>query len=149
METEKKRIALGADHAGFALKEALAGELRAMDFEVIDFGTDSEEAVDYPDYAHKVARMVSKGEVEQGVLVCGSGLGMSIAANRHRGVRAALCGDENAARLARRHTDANILVLPGRFIGESAAKRCLREYLAAEFAGGRHRKRVAAIDDFE
>lgn len=143
-----RKIALAADHAGFALKKALVDELRAMNFRIVDLGSHSEEASDYPGFAHKMAKMITDGGVERGVLVCGSGLGMSIAANRHKGIRAALCRDEDTARLARKHNDANILVLPGRFINENTAKRCLKEYLTADFEGGRHQKRVEGIDDF-
>ncbi len=137
-----RTIAIAADHAGYALKSALKGELVAAGYEVRDLGTDSEASVDYPDFAHRLAEMVAAADVPMGVLICGTGIGMSITANRHRGVRAALCHDGLSARLAREHNDANVLALGARLIGIETAKDCLRTFLATEFAGGRHRRRV-------
>lgn len=140
-----KMIAIGADHAGFELKRVLKGELAGLGYSVTDLGTDDEESVDYPDFADSVATEVSSGRMKRGVLICGSGIGMSIAANRHPGVRAALCHDEDSARLAREHNDANILVMGARSIGEEQAKTCLRIFLETEFEGGRHARRVAKL----
>ena len=114
--------------------------------EAVDFGTDSEESTDYPEYAHSVSQAVASGEVDRGVLVCGSGIGMSMSANRHSGVRAALVWAEDLAAMARRHNDANVLVLPGRYIDESAAVAALKRFLEVEFEGGRHERRVRKID---
>lgn len=140
-----KMIAIGADHAGFELKRVLKDELAGLGYSVSDLGTDDNESVDYPDFARSVAAEVSSGRMERGVLICGSGIGMSIAANRHPGVRAALCHDEESARLAREHNDANILVMGARSIGEEQAKACLRIFLETEFEGGRHARRVAKL----
>jgi ribose 5-phosphate isomerase B len=140
-------IPIAADHAGFALKERLVAELRRLGFEAHDFGTRSEESTDYPSYAHEVASRVEQGAARRGILACGTGLGMSYAANRHRGVRAAVAWNDEVARLSREHNDANVLVLPARFVTEDDAVRILRTWLETEFAGGRHARRVAAIDE--
>lgn len=140
------RIVLGSDHAGFNLKQALLRELRAMGRDVNDIGTHSNLSVDYPDYAHQAAKKVAAGEAERGILVCGSGQGMAIAANRHKGVRAALAWDEESARLAREHNDANVLALPGRRLSEEDALKVVMAFLETEFAGGRHAPRVNKID---
>jgi ribose 5-phosphate isomerase B len=139
------RIAVGADHAGFRLKQLLADRLRALGHEVFDLGTMSEERVDYPDFAVAVARSVAGGEAELGVLVCGSGVGVSIAANKVSGVRAATVHDFTSARLAREHNDANIVCLGARFLGEQVAIDALDAFLGASFEGGRHIDRVAKI----
>jgi len=138
-------IAIAADHAGFDLKSALSQELRQSGFEVLDLGTSSSDSVDYPDFADALAGAIAKGRVSRGVLVCGTGIGISIAANRHKGVRAALCRDFTDARLAREHNDANVLVLGGRTTGIETAKDCLKAFLATPFAGGRHARRVAKL----
>lgn len=138
-------IAIGADHAGFALKSRLARELSDMGYKVMDLGTVSEDSVDYPDFADAVAETVLAGRARSGILICGSGIGMSIAANRHRGIRAALCGDVESATLARRHNDANVLVLGGRRMDAEAAQACLRAFLSTPFDGGRHARRVAKL----
>jgi ribose 5-phosphate isomerase B len=138
-------VAIAADHGGFDLKTALLPELRALGLDVVDLGTGSSEAVDYPDYAGALAKAIETGRAAQGVLICGTGIGMSIAANRHRAVRAALCHDGLAARLARQHNDANVLVLGGRLLGIEAAKDCVRNFFAASFEGGRHARRVAKM----
>ena len=140
-----KKIAIGADHAGFELKRVLKDVLAGLGHAVADFGTDGMDSVDYPDFAQSVASEVSEGKVDLGVLICGSGIGMSIAANRYPGVRAALCHDEETARLAREHNDANVLVLGSRLTGEDDAKACLRVFLQTEFEGGRHARRVAKL----
>ena len=141
----QKTIAIGADHGGYKLKQDLAKELRGMGFKVLDFGTDNFDAVDYPDIAEVVVGAILNGKAEQGVLVCGSGIGMSIAANRHNGIRAALCNDEKLAELARQHNNANILVLGERLIELSVAKQCVKKFFLSEFQGGRHQRRVKKL----
>lgn len=136
-------VAVAADHGGYDLKCALLPELRALALGVLDFGTDSREAVDYPDFAEAVARAIEDGRARWGLLACGTGIGMSMAANRHRGVRAALVHDSLTARLARQHNDANVLVLGGRILGPELAKDCLRVFFATPFEAGRHARRVA------
>ena len=138
-------IAVGADHAGYELKQVLVDELRALGYEVLDLGTDGPDSVDYPDFGHAVADAVSEGRVRQGVAVCGTGIGISIAANRHPGVRAALCHDALSARFSRQHNDANVLALGARLIGVETAKDCLRVFLDTPFDGDRHVRRVAKL----
>jgi ribose 5-phosphate isomerase B len=139
-------IPIGADHAGFALKERLKQELKTLGYEPLDLGTHSAESTDYPDYAHPVATRVEQGEARRGILLCGSGLGMAYAANRHRGVRAAVAWNPEIARLARSHNDANILVLPARFVSEQEGLAILRAWLAEPYEGGRHARRVEKIE---
>ena len=139
-------LLLGADHGGYELKEKLKAVLDRLGVAYRDAGTHSAEAVDYPDYARLVARAVSRGEAERGLLVCGSGQGMAMAANRFRGVRAALPFDEETARLCREHNDANVLALGGRTLDHERAARILEVWLATPFAGGRHVARVEKID---
>ncbi len=141
-----ERIAIGADHAGFEMKEKIAGELRAMGYEVEDVGTASAESTDYPIYAHKVAEEVATGDAPRGVLLCGTGLGMSYAANRHPGVRAAVVWNTEVAKMSRLHNDANVLVLPARVIDDGTASEILKVWLTTPFEGGRHERRVAAIE---
>ena len=138
-------IAIASDHAGFALKKRLADELARLGFEVLDLGTHSADAVDYPDYGAALAAAIADGRAGRGVAVCGSGIGISIAANRSPAVRAAPCHDALSARLAREHNDANVLALGARVIGEDAACDCLRVFLSTEFEGGRHARRVAKL----
>jgi ribose 5-phosphate isomerase B len=142
-------VALGADHAGFELKEALKAWLIDEGYQVLDYGTHSTDSVDYPDYAAQVARAVADQKVERGVLVCGTGIGMSIAANKVPGVRAALCSDLFAARISREHNDANVLALAGRLMGREMALDILRMWIETDFAGGRHARRVDKIGDLE
>jgi ribose 5-phosphate isomerase B len=142
------KLAIGCDHAGLALKTELLDALKGR-AEVQDLGTRSAESVDYPDFAAKVARAVGEGEVERGVLVCGTGIGMSIVANKFRGVRAALCTSELEARMARAHNDANVLCLGQRVIGPGQARAILDVFLATPFEGGRHAQRVKKIQDAE
>jgi len=139
------KIIIGSDHAGFDLKEALKDSISGM----TDIGTYSNEPVDYPDFASKVARAVSAGEFEKGILICGSGVGMSIVANRFPGVRAALCTDTETARLSRMHNDANVLVLAGRRTDTETALAIVTVWLNTEFEGGRHRKRLDKINTIE
>lgn len=141
----RQTIAIGADHAGYQLKDALVADLKAMGFDVLDMGTNSDASVDYPDFGYAVAQAVVSGRAERGVLICGTGVGMSIAANRHTGIRAALCTHGVIARLAREHNDANILVMGARIIGPEIARECLRQFLSVQYAGGRHAGRVAKL----
>ena len=134
------KIAIGADHAGFDYKEALA-KIDA-DAEVKDFGTYSPDSVDYPDFAHPVAAAVESGEADFGILVCGSANGVAITANKHQGIRAAICWNEELASLARRHNNANIVCIPARFISIEEAEKIVKTFLSTEFEGGRHATRV-------
>lgn len=141
-----ERIPIASDHAGFELKEHLSKALRALGYEVDDIGTHSPASTDYPDYAHPLAEKVERGEVARGVLLCGTGLGMSYAANRHPGVRAAVAWTPEIAELARKHNDANVLVLPARFVSEEDGIKILKTWLETPFEGGRHQKRVDKIE---
>lgn len=144
-----KKIALAADHAGFEEKEKIKKTLDDLGVEYDDMGTTSPESVDYPDYAKKVAEAVSSGEYEQGLLVCGSGTGMAIAANKVKGVRAAVAWAPEIAALARQHNDANVLALPARFTSEEEAANILKAWFNADFEGGRHERRVEKISEIE
>ena len=139
-------IPIAADHAGYELKQRLVDELRRLGFTPLDLGTNSAESTDYPTFAHDVAARVEQGEAARGVLLCGTGLGMSYAANRHQGVRAAVAWTPEVARLARQHNDANILVLPSRFVTAEEGTEILRTWLETGFEGGRHARRVAGIE---
>ena len=136
-------IAIAADHAGFDLKEVLKQELIGLGHEVLDLGTSGPQSVDYPDFADALAKALADGRARRGVLICGTGIGISMAANRHRGIRAALCHDSVSARMARAHNDANVLALGARLIGVEVAKDCLRVFFSTPFEGGRHAGRVA------
>ncbi len=140
-----KPIAIASDHAGYDLKRVLAKELSDMGYEVMDLGTDGRESVDYPDFADALVGAINKGEAERGVLVCGTGIGISMRANRHAGIRAANCHDETTARLAREHNDANVLALGSRIVGIEVAKDCVKTFLETEFEGGRHSRRVEKL----
>jgi RpiB/LacA/LacB family sugar-phosphate isomerase len=140
---------IGSDHAGFALKESVKGFLSSAGFRVFDAGTHREESVDYPDYGVLAAERVSSGEFEKGILICGSGVGMAIVANKFPGIRAALCLDEETARLSRRHNDSNILVLAGRKTETEAAERIIKAWMETPFDGGRHQKRLDKIREIE
>ena len=139
-------ILIASDHAGFELKEALEAELKSLGYEVDDLGPASDASIDYADFAHPLAQRVSSGEAERGVLLCGTGLGMSYTANRYPHVRAAVAWTPEIAALAREHNDANVLVLPARFVGEEEGKAILKAWLETPFAGGRHARRVAKIE---
>src|SRR5574338_119092 len=139
-------IPIGADHAGFALKERLKQELEKLGYQPLDLGTNSADSTDYPDYAHPVAGKVERGEARRGVLLCGTGLGMAYAANRHHGVRAAVAWTPEIAELARQHNDANVLVLPARFVSEDEGVAILKKWLDTPFEGGRHQRRVDKIE---
>ncbi len=141
----KKIVAIANDHAGVALKQALLEEIRALGYAPLDLGTDSEASVDYPDYGDAIARAVLDGKAARGIAICGSGIGISIAANRHKGIRAALVSSAEAATLAREHNDANVLCLGARLISEAEAKACVKQFLTTDFEGGRHRARVEKL----
>lgn len=143
------KIGLGSDHAGFELKENLRVSLAERKIEVVDLGAYNEEPVDYPDVAASVAQKVTRAEIDRGILICGSGLGMAMVANRFPGVRAALCHDLYTARMSREHNDANVLVLGGRLIGKGLAGEILKVWLETEFQGGRHQRRLEKITALE
>ena len=138
-------LGIASDHAGFEMKEELKKFLKEKGYEVKDFGTHSPESMDYPDVAHPLAESVEKGEVSQGIALCGSGNGISMTLNKHQGVRAALCWNEELAALARQHNDANVLSLPARFISVELAKKIVEKFLESSFEGGRHLRRVNKI----
>ena len=143
------RIALGADHAGFALKEQLRRRLAGEGHEVVDFGTDSGDSCDYPDFAQPVAREVAEGRADRGILVCSTGIGMAMAANKVAGVRAAPAQSDDEVRLTREHNDANVLTLGARYLDEQRASGLVELFLGAGFLGGRHARRVAKIAQLE
>lgn len=140
-----KTIAIACDHGGVELKELLAKDLAAAGWSVLDLGTDGPDSVDYPDFAHKMAEALKDGRAARGVLLCGTGIGISIAANRFSHVRAALVHDAFGARMCRQHNDANVLVMGGRTTGPEVARDCLKIFLDTEFEGGRHARRVAKM----
>ncbi|MCS6852201.1 MAG: ribose 5-phosphate isomerase B [Gemmataceae bacterium] len=143
------KIAIGSDHRGFNVKRRIHGLLNLLGHEVIDFGPYDVGSVDYPDFAFKVALAVSEGRVDRGILICGTGIGMCIAANKARGVRAAPCHDSITAEMSRRHNDANILCLSADLLGDELIERMVRIWLVTEFEGGRHARRVEKIERFE
>ncbi len=139
-------VAVAADHGGYELKAALLPELKALGFEVLDLGTNSADSVDYPNFANAVAEVIGSGRAQRGVLICGTGIGISIAANRHRHIRCALAHDVTTAGLARQHNDANVLALGARVLGIEVAKACVRKFFTTAFeGGGRHARRVAQL----
>ncbi|HEX5481056.1 MAG TPA: ribose 5-phosphate isomerase B [Terriglobia bacterium] len=142
---EKPKIAVGSDHAGFALKESVREHLRGLGFDVEDCGVHSADSADYPDCAEKVATRVAGGLAGFGVVICGTGLGVAIAANKIPGIRAATCNNTLLARFAREHNDANVLAMGGRMVDEAQARKILETWLKTEFAGGRHEQRVQKI----
>jgi ribose 5-phosphate isomerase B len=141
----QETVVIASDHAGFELKETVKSELAAMGLTVLDLGPDSAASVDYPDFADALAAALGEGRAGRGVLVCGTGIGIGMAANRYRHVRAAVCHDVTSARLARAHNDANVLALGSRLIGVEVAKDCVRTFFATAFEGGRHARRVAKM----
>lgn len=143
------KIAIGADHAGFEIKEKIKKQLEEMNLEVEDLGTNSLESVDYPDYGAAVGREVASGKADEGILVCGSGIGIAIAANKIHGVRAAQAWNEETARLARQHNDANVLSIGARVIPEEEISKIVRAWFDAKFEGGRHAGRVMKISELE
>ena len=147
-QTKDMRIVIASDHGGFNLKQKLMEQLRNKpDIEVVDLGVDNLESVDYPEYAKRLCTTLLAGQAQRGILICGTGLGMSIAANRYPGIRAALCHDEYTARLSRQHNDANVLVLGDRVIGTAVAAAILDLWLEEPFAGGRHQRRIRMLDE--
>lgn len=143
---KKFHLAIGCDHAGFQLKEIIKNYLISEGCQLKDFGTYSEERADYPDFAHPVAEAVVKKECDYGILICGSGNGVNMSANKHKGIRSALCWISEIAQLARLHNDANIITLPSRFMTEEEAKKSVDVFLTTAFEGGRHTERVNKID---
>jgi len=144
---KNKQIIIGSDHAAFELKEKIKDLLTGLGYEVEDVGTHGIASVNYPDFGKKVAMAVSDGTFERGILLCGTGIGMTMQANRFKGVRAALCSDILSARLSRQHNDANILVMGGRMVGDLLAFEVVREWLATPFDGGRHLDRIRSLDE--
>lgn len=140
-----KKVGIASDHAGYEMKEFVVGYLQSKGFEVYDFGTHSEESVDYADFGHPLAEAVESGEVACGVGLCGSGEGISMTLNKHQGIRAALCWNTELASLARRHNDANVLVMPARFIEPEVALEIVNTFLHTDFEGGRHQRRIEKI----
>ena len=140
-----EKIGIACDHAGYEMKEFLVGYLGALGYEVLDFGTHSPESVDFPDYAHPLAEAIEQGEIARGVGLCGSGEGMAMTLNKHRGIRAGLAWEPEIAGLIHRHNDANVIVFPARFITNDEAAAMLDIFLATEFEGGRHERRIAKI----
>lgn len=146
---DRKTIAIASDHAGREMKEDLKEFLESIDVDVVDMGVNDDKSVDYPDYGIPLAEKVSNGEVPRGVLVCGTGIGMSILANKFKGVRAALVSDVFTARMAKEHNNANILVIGGRIVGKGLAREMLKTWLDAKFEGGRHQSRLDKITELE
>ncbi|MBU2558707.1 MAG: ribose 5-phosphate isomerase B [Bacteroidetes bacterium] len=146
MENALKTVPIAADHGGYEMKEFIRKKLLAAGYEVIDFGTNSTESVDYPDKIHPLAQSISKGKYPLGIIMCGSGNGAQITANKHKHVRAALCWNIELARLAREHNNANILSMPGRFISFELAWEMVQVFISTDFEGGRHQQRVAKIE---
>lgn len=144
--SEPLRIAIASDHAGFALKQQLVAALKEQDTVCEDLGCLSEASVDYPDFAHALSQAIVDGKFSRGILVCGTGIGMSISANRHRGVRAAVCSETFSARMARMHNDANVICLGARVVGAGLAQDIVETFLKTEFEGGRHSRRIDKIE---
>lgn len=140
-----KTIGLASDHAGYPLKETVKQWLTEWGYSYKDFGTNSTASCNYPDYGHALANAIESGEFESGIAICGTGNGINMSVNHHRGIRGALCWQPEIAELARQHNDANILVMPGRFIDEETAKQCVEKFLNTPFEGGRHQARIDAI----
>ena len=140
-----KKIGIACDHAGFQMKELLVGYLSTKGYDVVDFGCHSEESIDYPDFGHPLAEAIENGELEQGVGLCGSGEGMAMTLNKHQGIRAGLCWYTDVAALTRKHNDANVVVLPARFISNDEAIAIVNTFLSSDFEGGRHQGRVEKL----
>jgi ribose 5-phosphate isomerase B len=143
------KVAVGSDHRGFQVKRKIVELVQRLGHEVLDYGVTSEDAVDYPDYAQQVARAVSSGQVDRGILICGTGIGMSMAANKVHGVRAALCHDDVTAEMSRRHNDANVICLSADLLGARLIDRMIEIWLNTDFEGGRHARRVEKIKKIE
>ena len=144
---DKKTIVLGSDHAGFKLKEMICEYVASKGYEVINVGTDSEASCDYPEFAGKLCKTIKAGEADLGILICGTGVGMSMAANKYKGIRAACCSDTFSARLTRVHNDANVLCFGERVVGYGLATELVDAFLGAEFEGGKHKRRIAMFED--
>lgn len=140
-----KKIAIGGDHAGFEYKNKMILDLQAAGYEVKDFGPFTDASVDYPDFVHPLATAIENREFEFGILICGSGNGVAITANKHQGIRAALCWNEDLAALARQHNDANVIALPARFVSYDLAEKMAKRFIETDFEGGRHQTRVKKI----
>ena len=143
----KQIIPIASDHGGFEMKQYIIGKLREAGYEVRDFGTNSSESVDYPDMIHPLAKAIENGEYPLGIILCGSGNGAQMSANKHHGVRAALCWNVELAKLARQHNNANIISLPGRFVSNELAWEMVTTFLDTPFEGGRHQRRIEKIED--
>ena len=139
------KVAIGCDHAGYDYKDTIIRVLKKEGIEVLDKGTHSSDSVDYPDFVHPVALLVESGEAKLGILICGSGNGVSMTANKHKGVRSALCWKNDIAALARQHNDANIISIPARFVSAKLARQMVRTFISTKFEGGRHQRRVDKI----
>lgn len=139
------KIAIGGDHAGFEFKSKLIQKLEDLGYKVKDFGPFSEASVDYPDFVHPLSSAVEQGEYELGIVICGSGNGVAITANKHQGIRAALCWNEELSALARQHNNANVLAIPARFVSYDLAEKMVETFLTTDFEGGRHQNRVGKI----
>ena len=142
---QKQKIAVGADHAGYRYKAEIVEWLDENGYDILDFGTNSEESTDYPDHIHPLATAIENGEAVLGIILCGSGNGAAMTANKHQGIRAALCWNEELASLARMHNDANVLAIPARFVSEELALSMVKLFLETPFEGGRHQRRVVKI----
>ncbi len=150
MKTEREmKIAIASDHRGIKLKSRIVDKLVVLGHEVIDYGPDEQESVDYPDYAVKVSEAVARQEIERGILICGTGMGMCIAANKFKGVRATVCHDEVTAEMSRRHNNANVLCLSAELLGEQLVDRMIDIWMVTEFEGGRHARRLQKISELE
>jgi ribose 5-phosphate isomerase B len=145
----KIRIGIAADHAGFKLKEEIRKYLAAMNMEVKDFGTNSEDSVDYPDFVHPLGEALEQSTIDMGIVMCGSGNGVNITANKHQGVRSALCWSPEVATLARKHNNANVLAMPARFLDVETAKEIVKSFVGENFEGGRHLNRINKIEQDE
>ncbi|MBK7425775.1 MAG: ribose 5-phosphate isomerase B [Saprospiraceae bacterium] len=141
----EKSISIGSDHAGYAYKQVIKSFLSSEGYDVLDMGTDSADSVDYPDFVHPVAESIKLKQADQGIVLCGSGNGVAITANKHQHIRAALCWTDEIASLARQHNDANVLAIPCRFVSEELAIQMVKTFLNTDFEGGRHQKRVEKI----
>ncbi|MDP2814822.1 MAG: ribose 5-phosphate isomerase B [Erysipelotrichaceae bacterium] len=143
------KIAIGNDHVGLELKETIVEELKKRDYEVIDCGTNSSDRTNYPIFGEKVAKLVADKDVDLGIVICGTGIGISIAANKVKGIRAAVCSEPYSAKLSREHNDSNILAIGARVVGKEVAKMIVNEWLDAEYEGGRHQERIDLISEIE
>ena len=148
-EKQARRIALGADHAGYPVKDRIKEALQKEGYEVLDFGTHAADSVDYPDFARLVAKSVSQADVDRGILVCGTGIGMAVTANKFRGIRAATTNDTYTARMAAEHTNANVLCIGARVVDADHAVAIVKEWLKTKFGGGRHQRRIDKITELE